>query len=1689
MRMFMLVCSSVVLIGSGYEAAAAFGAPGVPVKLQAGAAAVDVTPVEFPVIVNGMVEERTASAAHDRLMARALVLDDGSVRLAIVIVDSLMLPRDLLDEVKQEAQMLTEIPADRILIAATHTHSAPSAMPCLGSREDPGYRQYLPDQIVRSIILANQQLQPARLGWAVIKDDVHNHCRRWVFRADRLMEDPFGNRSVRAHMHPGHQSPNHIGPSGPADTDLTILSVQTADGKPLAVLGNYAMHYYGSPLVSGDFCGRFGEAFAELAGFKGESPTFVGMMSQGTSGDSMWPNYALPAGTPDLDAYTRGVAEYAVKAWQQIEYRTDVSLAMAEELVSFRRRVPDAARMDWARSLIAQVGDRLPRGWSEVYAFEQVHLHERPEVELRLQAIRIGDLGITAIPDEVFGITGLKLKARSPLVHTMNIELANGAEGYIPPPEQHDLGGYTTWPARTAGLEVHAEPVIVETLLRLLEQVSGTSQKLLVDEPHSYSRAVLESKPVAYWRLGEIDGYVAHDVAGSRHAVYEPGCARYLDGPAGAGLEQLPRGNRAAHFAGGRVRADLPELGHQYSFECWVWNGLPNDASAVTGYFFSRGPDGVEGAPGDHLGIGGTYENSHAQGRLIVFNGNDRNELLVGRTELLPKSWYHVAFVRDGRRVQVFLNGSAEPEIEGELSEPTAPSASVFLGGRTDGLYGLQGKLDECAVYDRPLSPSEIATHFQTAELPVAQPDPAPLSPAESLARIHVRSGFEVQLVAAEPEVIDPVAIDWGFDGKLWVAEMADYPSGMDGQGKPGGRIRFLEDRNGDGRYETSTLFLEGVNFPNGILAWDKGVLVTAAPEIFYAEDTDGDGRADVRRTLYSGFMEGNQQLRVNGLRYGLDNWIYCASGSHHGGYGADSAIRSEITGERIQVGSRDFRIRPDLGLLDPQSGPSQFGRNRDAWGNWFGVQNSYPLWHYVLEDHNIRRNPFHAPPDPRHQVVTPANPRVYSAAKPEKRFHSFEQSGRFTSACSGMIYQDQLLFPLDPADSGWTVQHAFTCEPFSNLVQHNVVYAEGVSFRAERDPVEARADREPAEPELDFFASEDRWCRPVMVRTGPDGGLWVVDMYRYMIEHPHWLPKEGQDELRPFFRSGDDRGRIYRVVPTGFQAQPPIRMSEATTTELIRYLEHSNGWIREAAQRLLLSKQELRTADRASDAIVLLTNIVRTSSSPLARLHGLYVLDGLQQLSPELLNDCMHDTHPGVRRAAVRLMAVQQLPSGSIAELVRDPDAKVRLEVACALGIKTDAEAGVALADLLRESDPYLQSAVLSSLTSANISNVLAQVFGFPETDSTGDAWSGEVRRQLCVQAVYLAGDADLGNLLSQISRRYLQTGDADHAGLLAELLDRIDQRERTMIYSESKDLSGLIRDVFVKARGLVTSDELEESMRATSMILLGRQAEQRQTDLELLTSLVRPQSPLQLQQRAMDRLLQMGEAGSLQQIIRAWKSLSPAVRTKILDEASQHRSLAAAVLEGLSADVILSSEINAIQRQQMLSVKDETLRRGFEQRLSSTGTMNRKAVIETYRESLTLKGDLAAGQKLFRTKCATCHRFQDFGHEVGPNLASLTNKTPEALLSAMMDPNAAVEAKYVSYVVVTTPGRTVSGILSTETASSLTLMAAEAKSESVLRNEIEELSSTGKSLMPEGLEKELTPQNVADIISYISQ
>ncbi|WP_152053880.1 LamG-like jellyroll fold domain-containing protein [Tautonia marina] len=680
---------------------------------RAGVAAIDISPETLPAIINGGFLRRDADQVRDPLFARAFVLDDGQTRIALCVVDTCMMPRELIDEAKALASDRVGIPTDRMMVSATHTHTAPAAMGCLGCPVDPVYAASLPSKIAEAIITAANRLEPAILGAAVVDDFDHTFCRRWIYRSDRMLTDPFGHRTVRANMHPGHQNPDAIGPSGPVDPALSVLAIQTADGKPLGVLANYSMHYYGTDAISSDYFGRFSTTLAEeLGGGEG----LVVSMSQGTSGDLMWMDYGAPTPNRDVLAYADAVAEVALGALKNLSYRDDVTLAMAEAPLTLGRRLPDDDRQDWARSVRSAMEGEEPRAIPEVYALEQFHLLDVPERELKLQAIRIGDVAITAIPNEVYGITGLKLKAASPLPITMNIELANGADGYIPPPEQHALGGYTTWPARTAGLEVEAEPKIVATLVELLETVSGSSRRPVRPQGGSYAQSVVEAGPIATFRLDELDGSRPANLMGGAPAHVEPGVALALPGPEGSafvGANEEP--NRAIHCAGGRLIADQIDLEGSYSLAFWFWNGLPTDARAVTGYLASIGPDANPDAPGDHLGIGGTHADLQA-GRLFVFNGNSANDVRVGRTELPRREWCHVVLVRDGARVRVFLNGNPEPEIDAELpvTRPIADNLLVF-GGRTDRFAGLEGKLDEVAVFDRALTAEDVASLFEAA--------------------------------------------------------------------------------------------------------------------------------------------------------------------------------------------------------------------------------------------------------------------------------------------------------------------------------------------------------------------------------------------------------------------------------------------------------------------------------------------------------------------------------------------------------------------------------------------------------------------------------------------------------------------------------------------------------------------------------------------------------------------------------------------------------------------------------------------------------------------------------------------------------------------------------------------------------------------------------------------------------------
>jgi hypothetical protein len=453
-------------------AASADGSPPAPV-FRAGAFAQDVTPEKFPVSVNGGMQDRLAKGSHDRLHARCLVLDDGTTRVALVVVDSCMIPRDIMDEAKRLAEQATGIPVARMLIAATHTHTAPTVAGVFQSDPDTDYVKLLPKRIAAGIAQANTNLKPARVGWAIGRDPTQVFNRRWKKRPGTVPPDPFGGTADRVQMNPGYQAAGLVEPAGPTDPEIPILAVQDLNGKPVALLANYALHYVGGvePL-SADYFGAFAERVGQLIE---APPGFVGVMSNGASGDCNNVNFAGAApGKRQPFEQIRVVADSVAKATAaahvRILYREDATIKTAETEIELGVRKPTEADLARARDILARspVLKTLP----EVYARETVKLADYPAtVRVKLQAIRIGEMAIVSSPCETFCEIGLEIKKKSPFKATMLIELANGYNGYLPTPEQHKLGGYETWRARSSYLEVDASTKITEALLGLLEKV------------------------------------------------------------------------------------------------------------------------------------------------------------------------------------------------------------------------------------------------------------------------------------------------------------------------------------------------------------------------------------------------------------------------------------------------------------------------------------------------------------------------------------------------------------------------------------------------------------------------------------------------------------------------------------------------------------------------------------------------------------------------------------------------------------------------------------------------------------------------------------------------------------------------------------------------------------------------------------------------------------------------------------------------------------------------------------------------------------------------------------------------------------------------------------------------------------------------------------------------------------------
>ena len=470
---FVILVSMIISSSIGQAATAIF---------RAGAAMVDITPTNYPIRTAGNLTLTVANKALDPLDVRALVLDDGRTQVAIAVVDSCMVDRETLDAAKAAAQRVAGIPVERMVISSTHTHTAPAAYSCHGNDVEPGYVEFLIPRIADAIIEAWRNRVPARIGWGKGDCAQFVHCRRWVMQPGAAQNPPAaftGQTRNIAMMNPGYANTNKIRQTGPVDTAVTVLSVQTADGKPLALLANYSTHYAGvsEAGLSADYFGEFCRVMAKELGVE-EGKPFVAIMSNGTSGDANCVDFTKPNWKNDRFMVARAVADVALAVLKEARYQDYVTLAMVEQKYSLKVRRPSSEEVAMARAyLTKKVGDRPTRNWEENYARETVKMADWPaQKEIKLQALRIGDFAIGTTPCETYGSTGLAIKQASPFALTMVMELANGCNGYLPPPDQFELGGYTTWRARSSYLEVGAEPKIRETVGALLKRVAPTDK-------------------------------------------------------------------------------------------------------------------------------------------------------------------------------------------------------------------------------------------------------------------------------------------------------------------------------------------------------------------------------------------------------------------------------------------------------------------------------------------------------------------------------------------------------------------------------------------------------------------------------------------------------------------------------------------------------------------------------------------------------------------------------------------------------------------------------------------------------------------------------------------------------------------------------------------------------------------------------------------------------------------------------------------------------------------------------------------------------------------------------------------------------------------------------------------------------------------------------------------------------------
>lgn len=961
-----------------------------------------------------------------------------------------------------------------------------------------------------------------------------------------------------------------------------------------------------------------------------------------------------------------------------------------------------------------------------------------------------------------------------------------------------------------------------------------------------------------------------------------------------------------------------------------------------------------------------------------------------------------------------------------------------------------------------------------------------PLSPTQAIASFRIEEGLRVELAASEPATAGPVAVAFDEKGRMFVVEDRGYPTGPPPGQPPAGIIAVLEDTDGDGRYDKRTVFADGLTFPNGILCWRGGVFVTCAPDIYYLKDTHGNDRADLRKVVLTGFDDTTTtQLRVSHPTLGLDGWIYLTSGLTGG------KVMSPQHPERpvVEFKKSDSRFKPDTLEFETVAGAGQFGMSFDEFGHRFICSNRNPLQHIVLESHYLKRNPYLPFSETVQDVapfgdaakVWPISPDTTTASFiPE--LMSAPHAGTFTSACGCLIYRGDMLGANFPGN-------AFVCEPAQNLVQRQVLYPAGATFRAR-----------PAHERVDFLTSPDTWFRPVFAAEGPEDALYICDMYRKVIDHPQYLPEAVR--LSADFNAGKDKGRIYRIRSESASSQALVaarrpKLDRLNTSQLCATLTTNNGWSRGTAFRLLLERKD-------KSMLSSLERLVRNPSSlPQARVAALRLLDSAGELDLQTLESALGDHNPGVREQAIELAQARLGNSAELLSLVSrlgdDPDPRVRFECALALGesdspSKMNVLATIAMRDA---ADTWTRVAVLSSVGTraqeffetligtapaspeamAAIMTDLSRIFGLSQPSETCLVLLNEITAAIHGSEVSWQPAAIEGMAEGLRSRGLARDG-------LSPLMSLVwgDSAEARLGRTRLDELIG-------GARKTARSSDAPLSRRLAAIGLIG-QGDADESGSFLL-SLLTPEEPTQVQAaaaRACGRLEDPALGRAL--IARGrWRAYLPAVREAVLAVLMSEPRYLSTLLDGLEKGDIQTWSIDPARRRQLMQHKDQAIKQRAVALFKNEGGGDRQKVYQDYKSVLRLPAVAKNGHEVFKRNCAQCHTHSGEGVAVGPDLTSVHNQPAEALLLHILIPSYEIVPGYTSYDIETKDGRVLTGLIASETATSITLRRSLGASDSILRSNIATVSSSGLSLMPDELEKTMTRQELADLIAFLKE